>query len=847
MNQPALKSHGTDLTKGSASRSINNLNNIKYGFRSSFRALLLTLFLALVVGQSAIYVTMAAEETVTLSSSGVWVSTNGGSGVTGTGTNEVRWGSVAYPYNTKSGMRFDGQSASFTTGQEFCLGQLTHFNWPITNAASGAKLRVSLHFATPSISTDPTFDFDIAIDETTNPSTTCALSSCTYSPCSTIPCPDRISWSNSIPTQTFTIGSDTYTLQMVGFKDSCPSGNLVTKLVTQETMDNKAYLVGKIVLTRPAIHIEKKTNGEDADTGMGPTILSGCPITWTYEVTNAGNVALIDVSVTDNPAQTITRISGDTNSDNKLDLTETWVYRATGNAQFGQYSNIATVQGRKDSSTSYVTDTDPSHYFGQTLTLSVPSVTVCAGGTATFTVTPTPSDTGNYNYQWQVKAGSSWSDISGATNPVLSITAAAADNGKQYRVNVGLKNQSTCTVSSGAATLTVRPTITISGPASATVCAGAVAAFTVAPTPSDTGNYSYQWQVNGGSGWSDISGATNPGFSFMAATADSGKQYRVVTGYKAQPSCPATSGTATLTVMPTITISGPASATVCAGAVAAFTVTPTPSDTGNYNYRWQVNGGSGWSDISGATNPGFSFIAATADSGKQYRVVMGYKAQPSCPATSGAATLTVRPTIVLNGPASATVCAGVVAAFAVAPNPSDPGNYSYQWQVNGGSGWSDISGATNPGFSFIAATADSGKQYRVVTGYKAQPSCPATSGTATLTVQGRTSVNAGSDQTICVNENAILAGTATNYASAVWTIAEGSGTLTQIPIDPGNPTQIKATFTATSSPGNLFTTTVAKLTATSTTHCPGEVNDTLTIKVLQIPLVAIHVESPVQV
>jgi len=99
------------------------------------------------------------------------------------------------------------------------------------------------------------------------------------------------------------------------------------------------------------------------------------------------------------------------------------------------------VQGKKGSS--YVTDTDPSHYFGQTLTLSVPSVIVCAGGTATFAVTPNPSDTGNYNYQWQVKSGSNWSDINGATNPGFSIAAAAADSGKQYRVNVGLKTQAT--------------------------------------------------------------------------------------------------------------------------------------------------------------------------------------------------------------------------------------------------------------------------------------------------------------------------------------------------------------------------------------------------------------------
>ena len=54
------------------------------------------------------------------------------------------------------------------------------------------------------------------------------------------------------------------------------------------------------------IHLEKSTNGEDADDPTGPIVAVGSTVTWTYVVTNPGNVELSDVTVTDNPAQTIT-------------------------------------------------------------------------------------------------------------------------------------------------------------------------------------------------------------------------------------------------------------------------------------------------------------------------------------------------------------------------------------------------------------------------------------------------------------------------------------------------------------------------------------------------------------
>ena len=47
------------------------------------------------------------------------------------------------------------------------------------------------------------------------------------------------------------------------------------------------------------IHIEKSTNGQDADAAPGPTITVGGPVQWTYKVTNTGEVALSSIQVTD--------------------------------------------------------------------------------------------------------------------------------------------------------------------------------------------------------------------------------------------------------------------------------------------------------------------------------------------------------------------------------------------------------------------------------------------------------------------------------------------------------------------------------------------------------------------
>jgi hypothetical protein len=108
----------------------------------------------------------------------------------------------------------------------------------------------------------------------------------------------------------------------------------------------------------PAIRIVKYTNGVDAPTAPGPTIPFGAEVTWTYTVTNTGNVPLANVTVTDDklaavfcPATTLA-VGG------------AMTCMANGTATVGQYENIGTATG--SSGGVAVASSYPSHYYGST-------------------------------------------------------------------------------------------------------------------------------------------------------------------------------------------------------------------------------------------------------------------------------------------------------------------------------------------------------------------------------------------------------------------------------------------------------------------------------------------------
>jgi len=106
------------------------------------------------------------------------------------------------------------------------------------------------------------------------------------------------------------------------------------------------------------IHIEKATNGHDADQPTGPKILVGEPVTWTYVVTNTGDVTLFDVTVEDNQEGFITCPK------DVLEPGESMTCTQDGVAGLGQYANVGMVTGQDDLDRT-AADEDPSHYFGE--------------------------------------------------------------------------------------------------------------------------------------------------------------------------------------------------------------------------------------------------------------------------------------------------------------------------------------------------------------------------------------------------------------------------------------------------------------------------------------------------
>ncbi len=322
------------------------------------------LIISIVVIMAALGValrTVATAETPTYeltSSSGVWSSVvGGGDTVTGVGTNEIRWGNQIAGYQ-KSGLRFDGvPTQSFSEGETFTLGTLTHMNWPVYEpAATGATLQITLDFNVPDITPNPQFSFSFEIDETPNKDheSQCAVWHTPGKP----PCDDMVTFPNQYGQETFKIGDKLYTLMIEGFVNS--AGETVPGFITHERENNEAFLIGSlssVLVAEPDITITKKTNNMDVESAPGPYLYVGEPVTWQYVVQNTGNVDLTEITVVDDQEGTVT-CPGTT-----LAAGELMTCTLSGTVSTGQYINTATVSGNP-SEGDPVTDSDTSYYFG---------------------------------------------------------------------------------------------------------------------------------------------------------------------------------------------------------------------------------------------------------------------------------------------------------------------------------------------------------------------------------------------------------------------------------------------------------------------------------------------------
>ena len=126
-----------------------------------------------------------------------------------------------------------------------------------------------------------------------------------------------------------------------------------------DTVDAGAYL------PRPVIDVEKFVNGQDADTPPGVYVTFGAPVTWTFTVTNTGNVTLSSVQVTDPLLGAVTCPKTTLTAGESMNCTP-----IAGTAVGGQYTNTASVEGTSPQNVK-VTDADPANYFGATPAITI--------------------------------------------------------------------------------------------------------------------------------------------------------------------------------------------------------------------------------------------------------------------------------------------------------------------------------------------------------------------------------------------------------------------------------------------------------------------------------------------
>lgn len=314
----------------------------------------------------------AADGPYTISStSGIWTKVEGTSNYSGVNTSEIRWGTG----NPRSGLKFTSAGTqTFDADQKFLIGDLTHMNWPVSGGtADSATLKVTLNFSQPPLSPNPTFSYKFNIKETSNgyyPYTNCP-GYAIGEQLSTTPCDDVITFPNAYGQEVFTIGDMKYTLKIDGFQSQYPTGDPVSKFITEEKKNNVAYLVGhlsSVLVEKPAISIEKYVaavvEGEedvwhDADTAPGMYIGKGDEVKFKYVVQNTGNVKLTNIVVTDNKGVTVSCPSPtELEAGGKMTCNSVGKYYA----DLGLYTNIGTVEGTHAGGT--VTASDPANYTG---------------------------------------------------------------------------------------------------------------------------------------------------------------------------------------------------------------------------------------------------------------------------------------------------------------------------------------------------------------------------------------------------------------------------------------------------------------------------------------------------
>jgi len=428
------------------------------------------------------------------------------------------------------------------------------------------------------------------------------------------------------------------------------------------------------------------------------------------------------------------------------------------------------------------------------------SRTICDGDNTSISIAGYPGLSG---YQWQQNAGSGFVNItnggvySGATSNTLILTNPGTSmSGYLFRCTTS----GTCSDTSDAVTLTVKPLPVLTSPDSATTCSGQL--FTYTPTSSLSSTL-FTWarasvvniSPSGNSGVGNVSEVlTNATSSPINVTYVYTLTTNGCSNYYYIP----------VTVDPAPSVNSVTSQAVCNGANTSG-VSFSGSAVSGTTYNWTNNTTSIGLAASGSGNIA-SFTATNSGSSPVTATITVTPIANGCSGTAITFTITVNPTPSVNTIANQAVCNG--ASMGVTFSGPVSGT-TYSWTNTstaiglGSSGSGNIATftATNSGNSPISAA---------VTVTPSANGCSGAGQTFTITVNPTPTVNTISSQTLCngANTSAVsfsgsaVSGTTydwTNNTTSVGLAASGIGNIASFTAVNTGSSPVTATVTVTPS------------------------------------------------
>ncbi|QHT71730.1 PKD domain-containing protein [Rhodocytophaga rosea] len=595
----------------------------------------------------------------------------------------------------------------------------------------------------------------------------------------------------------------TVTLTSIDADNIICAGDIVTFTADADIASNYEFFVDGTSKQKSATNIfttSTLTNGQTVTVRV--TTANGC------STTSSG------ITTTVNPLPTVTLTSSD--SDNKICVGETLTFTATSATATSYEFIVAGIIVQSGASNKYTTSalTD-----GQTVTVRVTTSSSCFATSSgiTTTVNPLPivslasSDADNKictgetltftassatatNYKFYIGA----SLVQDGASP--SYTTSSLTNGQTVTVRV--TTASGCSTTSSGITTTVNPlpTVTLtSSDSDNKICVGETLTFTATSATAT----SYEFIVAGI--------IVQSGASDQYTTASLLDGQTVMVRVNTSDGCSATSSGITTTVnpLPIVTLtSSDSDNTICTGETLTFTASSATAT----NYKFYI----GASLVQDGASPSYTTSSLTNGQTVTVRVTTA----SGCSTTSSGITTTVNPlpTVTLTSSvADNTICAGEPVTFTANSDIAS----NYEFFVNG------VSKQKGPSNQYTTSVLTNGQIISALV--TSANGCSKASSGITIIVNPISTVNAGTDRTVCVNASVSLSGSIGGAAtSGTW--SGGKGTFSNV-------NDLKASYTPDpSEAGKIIVLILTTNDADGTGPCSA-VTDEVIITVYALPIV----------